>query len=143
MTQEIYTRDTLYSVVWNDYLQYNPCEDAVKYFTYQLGRNPNLTYGEVMDDYLAVHNANLYPDANKWGLWGWLLTYDHSDETIRLQLLSKLADNSWDIDYMSCLGVYRDHYEELYESEKQFLISIFQGQLPTAEQELRDLGIYP
>ena len=120
----MFTRSTPYREVMDKFLSHGSCVEANNYFDSLMDPNPDITFGEVMDAFLASEET-----LEAWAIFGFLTVRDKCDPGLREDLLSKIKDP------MKALRLYQK-IEDLTDREDKILIKMFKGKLKKAEKEL-------
>ena len=122
----MYNRNTPFLEVHNYFVSRGACDEAkLDYFEPILADEPDISFGEMMDKFLAA------PEADEgWAMWGYKQIWNNSSSEIRENLLDKIKDP------MRALVAYINPGFDLSKKEKTILWETFEGKLPNAEQGL-------
>ena len=124
----MFTRSTQYREVMDEFLSHGSCVEANNYFDSLMDPNPDITFGEVMDSFLASEET-----LESWAIFGFLAARDKCDPGLRENLLSKIVDP------MKALRLYQK-IEDLTDREDKVLEKVFKNRLKKAEKELESEG---
>lgn len=103
------------------------CRSSDDWVKEMLEKNPDITMDEAVADFLSGDNRKM-----AWAVW--CIKSLPLSEKVRLELFKK-------IDHPTLAFHLYTSVPDLTDAEEKFLLSLFEGKLPTAEQELADGSI--
>jgi len=122
----MYTRNSNFREIFDRFVSSNACAGPDLFFNPLMLQNPDLTFGEAMDEFLISDEASA-----AWAIWAFRLIGDECIDKLREEMLSKISDP------MQALKI-GEKFLNLSDKEKKILEDKYKGKLPKAEKELKE-----